>query len=191
MGGANHARLRRGEQDNATISPGDAKAEARRGGDERVASRPSLGRPGRGDRQSVGRMHLVGNQQMGRLDSERPRHTGAILAHGIGVVARSDTSIQRSIDALRDAAAASEESVRDAGRAQGRRLQKFRARVAQGAAPASAWNPGGTGNCRLATTIALNSPPISPTPLPVSRIRAASISAAWEAPARLVSACAR
>jgi hypothetical protein len=135
-------------------------------------------------------MNLVGNEQMVGRDAERPRHARAVLGDSAGFVARSHASVERSVDARGDAAASGEESMREPLRAQCLRLEKLGGLVHVGV-PANPWKPGGAGNCRLATTIALNSAPISPGPLPTRRWRAASISAACAGAARLVRACAR
>ena len=82
-------------------------------------------------------MHLIGNQQALRLDPERGGHSGAVVAHGAGIVARSDAAVERVIDALRDAPAPGEESMREAGMAQAVGLQELGRRDVHVAAPAS------------------------------------------------------
>ena len=76
--GADHARLRVGEQDHAAIGAGDAEAEAGRRGDQRVATRPRFARERRRDRQRVGRMDLIGDRQTLGRNLERRRHARAV-----------------------------------------------------------------------------------------------------------------
>ena len=70
-----------------------------------VAARPRVGRPGRGDRDRVGRMDLVGNRQTLRRKAERRGHAGAVLGDRLGRVARADAAVERGVDACGDAAA--------------------------------------------------------------------------------------
>ncbi len=53
MGGADHAGLGVREQDHAAIGAGDAERQPRRRGDDAVAARPRLRRPGRARRSTT------------------------------------------------------------------------------------------------------------------------------------------
>ena len=97
--------------------------------------------------------------------------------------------LSECVDALGDAAAAGEERVREAGQRERTGAAGLR-RAAHAGFAGPGWKPGGAGTARLATTIALNSAPISFSPLPTRRRRAASNSSARSG-ARSASARAR
>ena len=92
-------------------APVTPSAEARRRGDQRVATRPRLAREWRRNRQRVGRMDLIGDRPGASGATERRRHARAVGDDGVLFVARADAAVERSIDAVGDAAAAGEERV--------------------------------------------------------------------------------
>src|SRR5947209_18775384 len=60
-------------------------------------------------------MDLVAGDEVCRRNAERRRHPGAILAHVIRRIARSDAAIEALVDALRYPALAREEGMADVG----------------------------------------------------------------------------
>ena len=186
MRGPDDPRLRVGEQDHAAIGPGDAERQPGRRGHDPVAARTRVGRPVFGDGDRVRGMDLVGHSQPVRRNAERRRHPGAVLGDRLGRVARAYAAVERGVHAHRHAARAGEEGVGYSR--QGKRRGGDERGDAHPGLVAAGWNPGGAGRLRLATAIALNSAPISPLPLPTSRLRACFNSSPRSGVARSASA---
>ena len=183
VSGADHAGAGIGEQNHAAIGAGDAERETGRRSDDADAARPSLGRERPFQDGDIRRVDLIRHGEPIRRDAERERHADAIGRHAVGRIARANAAVQRGVDAPRHAAPAREERVRQPRRIQQRRSEMIRSRHVVS-------NPGRRASERLAIAIALNSAPISLSPLPVRRRRAISNSSARSG-ARSASALAR
>ena len=170
---ADDAGLGVGEQDHAAVGAGDAEREAGRRGHQPVAARPRLGRPGLRYGDHVGGVDLVGNGEKFGRDAERRRHARAISRDRLGRVARTDAAVQRGVHAFGRSAAAGEEGV-----AQSRRLERVRTRDSRPWSRRLGRTREASAALRWEIAIALNSAPISPSPLPTSRWRASSNSPA-------------
>ena len=152
--------------------------------DDPVAARPRVRRPVLGDRDRVGGMDLIGHREALGRDAERGRHAGAVLGDRLRRVARADAAVERSVDALRDAAARVKKACAHSRQLQGVGREEGRRRSRRSCA-AAGWKPGGGGSLRFAMAIALNSAPISPLPLPTRRSRVCLSSSARSGSASL------
>ena len=103
-----------GEQDRCTIRRQRRDGDSRRRGDEGVRLWHGVERPGLGDHDRIGAMVLMRGQQMRRDDAEVGRNATPVLRDGGPVVLRAGPAVQRRIDPFRHAAAAGEETVREA-----------------------------------------------------------------------------
>ena len=109
-------------------------------------------------------MDLVAGEEALRRHAERGRHPGTVVGDVFGAVVRSDPGIEARIDPARHAAGAGEERVPDAGEPR-ERMGGERRRHGQ--------NPGKPASRGAEKPITLNSAPIWPGPVPVSRSSAA------------------
>ncbi len=114
MGRAEDARLRVREQDRAAVGGGDADGEAGNLGDDGVGFRAFALRPRLLGDHHVGRMDLVGGEEVLRLNADGGGHARAVLGDVLRLVVRTGAAVEAFIDAARHAAVAGEEGVADA-----------------------------------------------------------------------------
>src|SRR5947209_4640280 len=108
-----HTRFRIAEKQHAAIGSGDAEREAADVRDDAIAAR-ALASPWLSHNERIGGMDLIGNEQTLKGSAKRGRHTSAVLAHILRIVARTGAAVQARIHAGRDTAVAREEGVADA-----------------------------------------------------------------------------
>ena len=86
--------------------------DARPVGHHRIGARALAGRPGRGDADHLGAMHLRQADQAGRVGAEGAGGAGAVLQHIVPRVLARQAAVQAGERPRRDAAVAGEEPVR-------------------------------------------------------------------------------
>ena len=111
---ADHLRLRVGEQHWSAIRRRYAESDARHFRHHGIDARSVVARPRLLDHDDIGRVDLIGGEEMLRLDAERLRHPAAVFVDVVGVIFRADAAIERRVNALRHAAGAREERVANA-----------------------------------------------------------------------------
>ncbi len=104
-----------GEQHGAAVGGGDADGEPRHGGHDRIRTGPLVRPPRPLDRHHVGRMDLVGGEQVVRPHPERRRHARAVLRYLGGRIVGACPAVETRIDPVGHAAFAGEEGVANAG----------------------------------------------------------------------------